>query len=427
MPTGLNLRCRLFFGSFTSVLLGVASCCAAGAPQARAADAAPAALSFDPAQVRKGAELAAIGNCAACHAAQHGKPLAGGRPLNTPFGAIHSTNITPDPESGIGNWSRADFLRAMHEGVDRRGRNLYPAFPYDHFTLATDQDVDAIYAFLMTRDPVHAQVPRNTLVFPVNIRATVSVWKALYFRDGVFQPVPSQSAQWNRGAYLAEGLAHCGACHTPHNALGAEKKALAYDGGDEDGWHAPALNRASPAASAWTVERLVAYLRGGIDDVHDAAGGPMAGVVHNLSQVAEEDVRAIAVYFASMGAGQAPRRGGADADANPQAYARGAATYAGACASCHDLGRQTPGGALDLSLSTIVALPAPGNLIRVVRTGVIPRDGEKGPWMPAFGGAFGEQQLADLAVYLRAHFAQKPAWSDVPGAVRKVVRNESKK
>src|SRR5437879_2350853 len=189
------------------------------------------ASTYDPAIVAKGAALAGIGSCAVCHTQAGGQSYAGGFPVETPFGTVYGSNITPDPDTGIGAWSQTAFRRAMHDGVDRQGRHLYPAFPYDHFTHAADTDIDAIYSYLMTRDPVQQASREPDLPFPLNIRFAAAGWKLLYLRHGEIRPDPAQSAEWNRGAYLAEGLGHCGACHTPRNALGAEMKNEAYNGG----------------------------------------------------------------------------------------------------------------------------------------------------------------------------------------------------
>ena len=264
---------------------------------------AAAGSSFDPRAVAMGSRLAAIGNCIDCHTAAEGRPYAGGRPLKTPFGTIHGTNITPDPDTGIGRWSEAAFSRAMREGVDREGRHLYPAFPYDHYTKVTDDDIRAIYAFLMTREPVRAVPPPNQLPFPFNIRSLIAVWKRMYFEQGVFRPDPARNSEWNRGAYLVQGLGHCGACHTPRNALGAEKKSEYLAGGEAEGWHGPALNAASPAPVPWTAGQLHKYLRTGLDDLHAIAAGPMEPVVRNLASVPEQDVRAMAVYLAAIAGG----------------------------------------------------------------------------------------------------------------------------
>jgi mono/diheme cytochrome c family protein len=191
------------------------------ASPAGAATPAPSAnATYDPALVAKGAWLAAIGNCNTCHTASNGRTFAGGRPLSTPFGTIYATNITPDPETGIGRWSPSEFLRAMHEGVDREGRHLYPAFPYDHFTHVADDDVNAIYAFLMTRDPVRALTPGNRILVP---RPAIAVWKTLYFKSGALAPDAGHDPSWNRGRYLVDGLAPA-APATPRNALSRKER-----------------------------------------------------------------------------------------------------------------------------------------------------------------------------------------------------------
>src|ERR1700760_1776841 len=219
----------------------------------------PAPQSFDPALVKHGRELATLGNCSDCHTLRGGKDFAGGFSGPTPFGTIYSSNITPDPETGIGRWPEAAFRRAMRSGVNRDGQHLYPTFPYDHFTNVSDEDDAALYAFLMTRTAVHAPARENQLPFPLDQRVVVAGWKLLFLRRGSYQPDPSQSAEWNRGAYLVEGLAHCGACHTPRNGLGAERPNAAFAGGDVDNWQAFAINAKSPAPIPWTTDALYSY------------------------------------------------------------------------------------------------------------------------------------------------------------------------
>lgn len=240
----------------------------------------PAAAALDKTLVETGAVLVALGDCAVCHTSAGGQPFAGGLRLDTPFGAVHSTNITPDPETGIGRWSEAAFARALREGVDREGRYLYPAFPYDHFARLSDADIKAIYANLMSRKAVKASPPQNALMFPLNFRILVAGWNLLFLPRPGFAPDPTKDEKWNRGAYLVEGLAHCGACHTPRNFLGAVKKSAPLAGGEAEGWHAPALNSASPAPVPWTEDALVNYLLDGWDRDHGVAGGPMTPVVN---------------------------------------------------------------------------------------------------------------------------------------------------
>ncbi|MGZ8264894.1 MAG: c-type cytochrome [Burkholderiales bacterium] len=409
--------------------------------------APPPRTSFNTTSVVRGASLAAIGGCVSCHTAPGGHPYAGGLPLETPFGTIYGTNITPDPDTGIGRWSQAAFVRAMREGVDREGRHLYPAFPYDHFTRVAEDDLHAIYAFLMTREPVRAQTPENDLPFPLNIRMLVAGWKLLYFDREGFRRDPAQTAEWNRGAYLAEGLGHCSSCHTPRNFLGAQKKRLHFAGGLIEGWRAPALDTSSRAPVPWTVEALQTYLRDGVSEVHEVSAGPMTRVVHNLGEAPEEEVRAIATYVASrMGpvasdrealAQQALERARAAADKGdiPQKLATGGEgsdtivqdgrlVYEGTCMLCHGAARRPPGAAsseaLHLTLSTSIHLPTPNNLIRIVLQGMAPRDGEAGPFMPGYAGALTDDQIAALVTYLRSDFTDRPAWQNVTREVRRI-------
>src|ERR1700686_4254695 len=268
----------------------------------------PSPQSFDPALVKRGRDLAAIGNCNDCHTVRGAKDFAGGLAVPTPFGTVYSSNITPDAETGIGRWPEAAFRRAMRSGVDRDGRHLYPTFPYDHFTNVTDEDDQALYAYLMTRQPVHAPARANRLSFPFDRRFVVAGWKLLFLRHGTYQPDSTKSAEWNRGAYLVEGLAHCGACHTPRNALGAERATAQFAGGDVDNWHAYAINAQSPAPVPWDADALFAYLRDGWHPDHGVARGPMAQVVSNLSSVPPNDIRAIATYVAGEFGAPTPDR-----------------------------------------------------------------------------------------------------------------------
>lgn len=405
--------------------------------------AVPDPTGFDEAEVRHGAELAAVGNCASCHTAPGGRPFAGGLALPTPFGTIHSTNITPDPDTGIGRWSEAAFLRSMREGVDRQGRHLYPAFPYDHFTLATDEDLRAVYAFLMTRAPVRAQAPANDLPFPLDNRMVLAGWKLLFLREGAYRPDPARGAEWNRGAYLVEGFGHCGACHTPRNALGAEKRGEAFAGAETGGWYAYALDATSPAPVPWTAESLHLYLRRGWHAHHGVSRGPMAPVTANLATAPEEDLRAIATYVASLMGEPGPERrrqaaalleeagkdgtpGSAPAAADGQAVLPagrnggdpGALLYAGACAGCHDSGRGLPYGGLDLALSTGLHASTPLNVIRVVLDGLPAAEGRPGAIMPGFSNVLSDGQLAALLGYMRSRFTGKPAWEGLEEDVR---------
>jgi len=432
----------------------------------------PDPASFDAGLKQRGTDLARLGNCNVCHvgvgdARQDGKAFAGGRALPTPFGTIYATNITPDPDTGIGSWSEGTFARAMHEGVDQQGRHLYPAFPYDHFTKLSDDDVKALYAFLMTREPVAAKTPANELPFPLNIRLAIAGWKLVFFHKGRFQPDANHDEAWNRGAYLADAVAHCGACHTPRNSLGARQQHRTFAGGSSEGWDAPALNAESPTPVPWNADSIFAYLRNGSVPLHGAAAGPMIPVVRNLAQVPEEDTRAIATYVASIagtptperqrradeliaklnqrdreavghgappGAGAAPGReaaersgAGRDTAARETVGLSGTSQqpaspiFAGACAQCHSETRpHGAAGAINLSLSTAVNLPDPRNAIRIVRDGLHPPAGERGALMPGFADVFSDAQIAELLAYVRARFSSAPAWSDLDGRVRRI-------
>ena len=292
-----------------------------------AAATVPDPAGFDPALVRRGATLAALGNCAGCHSAPGRPAFSGGLPVDTPFGAIYASNLTPDAEAGIGRWSEAAFRRAMRDGVDRDGHNLYPAFPYNHYTAVTDADDGALYAYFMTRRPARAAVPAPSLPFPLNVRAVMAGWNLLFFRSGAYAPDPQHDADWNRGAYLVEGLGHCGACHTPHGALGQEENDRHLAGGVAEGWNAYALNAASPAPVPWTADVLAFYLRHGWQAVHGVSRGPMALVTANLGSVPEADARAMAVYLVSLtghpaGDGSAAPQGPAPIPVPPAAQRR---------------------------------------------------------------------------------------------------------
>jgi len=232
---------------------------------------------YSAATIERGRLLAAAGNCAGCHTAAGGRPNAGGRGLATPFGTVYSTNLTPDAETGIGQWSFSAFQRALREGIARDGRHLYPAFPYTAFAKIGDADLTALYAWLMAQPPERSEVPATQLAFPFNLRPLLAGWNALFHDPRPWQPDPGRSPEWNRGAYLAQGLGHCGACHTPRNALGAEQGGAAWlSGAMVDGWEAPALTGLSKALAPWDAAALYSYLRHGHSPEHGSAAGPMA-------------------------------------------------------------------------------------------------------------------------------------------------------
>jgi mono/diheme cytochrome c family protein len=393
--------------------------------------ASPVRGTEDAVLVARGTALAALGNCVACHTAPGGAPYAGGRALPTPFGTLYSRNITPDAETGIGTWSEAAFRRAMQDGVDRAGSHLYPAFPYDHFTAVSDEDVRALYAFLRARQPVRAVSPPNQLRFPLNVRPLLAGWKLLYFRSGRYTPDPTQDAQWNRGAYLAQGLGHCGACHTPRNALGAEQRDDVMAGGTAEGWDSPPLIAGkSWSPTPWTADELFNYLRHGVDSQHGAVAGPMSDVTHALQAAPEADVRALAVYFASL---LVPARNGkAPAvelarrpwpEATGSIVDAGATIFAGACAICHANNTPTAqAGYPSLLLNTALNAPTPRNAARAVLGGIEAQDETMGPLMPAFGAVLSDAQAAEVLRFLRDSVPGRAPWPDLETSVREARR-----
>jgi mono/diheme cytochrome c family protein len=429
-------KSALIGGIFAALCVGGAAAAFAIAwrPAIAAIDP-PNPQSFDSNLVKRGRELAAIGNCSDCHTMRGGKSFAGGLPVPTPFGAIFSSNITPDPETGIGRWSETAFRRAMRSGVGRDGEHLYPTFPYDHFTNVSDEDDAALYAFLMTREPVRAPARENQLAYPLDYRVLVAGWKLLFLHRGTYRPDTTRSAEWNRGAYLVEGLAHCGACHTPRNALGAERVSASFAGGDVDNWHAYPINAQSPSPVPWDADALFAYLRDGSHPDHGTARGPMAQVAGNLTSVPSSDIRAIAVYMADVFGAPTPerRRQGEAALAQarsvpapaPEASAAGASIYAAACATCHESGRPPPYGGINLGLSTAIAATDPRNLANIVLAGVRPVEGERSPIMPGFAASMSDQQIVVLLNFLRARFSRQPPWAGVEKIVEDARRTQT--
>jgi nicotinate dehydrogenase subunit B len=379
---------------------------------------------FSASLIEHGRLLAAAGNCAACHTAAEGLPYAGGHAVQTPFGAIYAPNITPDRETGIGTFSFAAFQRAMREGIGRDGQNLYPAFPYTSFAKMTDGDLLALYAFLMAQTPVSAKAPETRLRFPFNLRPLLAGWNLLFNRAPPIDMDPAQSAQWNRGNYLVNAVAHCGACHTPRNGLGAERASAYLDGALIDGWEAPPLSALSKAPIPWTESALYDYLRHGAASEHGTAAGPMGPVVASLHELPDSDIAAIAHYVASLTPNTAQPIAaeafvaaswtGIGADAT-----EGARLFAGACQSCHHDGHGPPvfGTNIPLALNTNLHSDRPDNLLRMILEGIAePAKPGLGP-MPGFRDSMNDHQVAELARFLRQRFApDQPAWQGLEKA-----------
>jgi len=388
--------------------------------------ARPDASVYSAETIARGRQLAALGDCAVCHTEPNGAVNAGGRALATPFGTIYATNITPEAETGIGGWSYPAFERAMREGIHRDGRHLYPAFPYPHFAKTDDADLQALYAWLMAQAPVRAENRKTALGFPFNWRPLMAGWNALFHQPGVFQADPTRSATWNRGAYLVEGLGHCGACHSPRNALGAEKAKAYLAGGFAEGWEAPALTSLSQAPIPWSEDELFAYLRSGESRFHGVAAGPMAPVVKELAALPDQDIRAMAVYLGSFNENAVGRPDQAALAAQLETItaaragsSTGARLYQGACAVCHAVGGAPLFGSRpSLALNSNLHSAVPDNLIQVILHGIaVPVSSDLG-YMPAFKDSMTDGQVAQLVSYLRQQFAPgKPPWTGVDAAV----------
>ena len=370
---------------------------------------APAAFHATPAQLERGRYLALAGNCAGCHTARGAAAYAGGRGIETPFGTVYASNLTPDDGTGLGRWSAAHFWRAMHHGRSRDGRLLYPAFPYTSFTNITREDSDAIYAWLRSLPPVAQPDIAHRLRFPYNTQAALAVWRAVSFKPGGFVPDPAKPAEWNRGAYLVEGLGHCIACHGGRNVLGAveEKRGLAGGSIPVENWVAPSLTSTREAGVAdWELQHVVALLKTG-SSPRGSVMGPMAEVVYRSTQHLDEaDLAAIALYLKQLPADPAPppaAGGGTRRDAG--VMARGATIYDQRCAYCHgEAGEGAPGAYPPLAGSRAVNMASPHNLIQAVRHGgFLPTTaGNPRPYgMPPFNHVLDDNDIAAVLSYIR--------------------------
>ncbi len=358
--------------------------------------------------VERGRYLAQAGDCAACHTAPGGQPYAGGRAIPTPFGTIYSTNITPDRQTGLGNWSEEEFYKAMHEGIRRDGQHLYPAFPYPWYTKLSRQDVDAIKAFLDTLPPVRNANKATELPWPFSMREVMAGWNAMFFGKGEYRADPTQSPQWNRGAYLVRGLGHCGACHTPKNIAGGLKTSHKLEGGYGEHWYATGLtNDVRDGLGDWSVDDIVKYLKSG-SNLKAAATGPMAEVIeHSTQHLSEADLRAIAVYLKSV-PGPGKEQKAAD---DRQRLARGEALYLDQCSGCHmESGTGQEQAFPPLRGNAVVQAKEPGAMLHMILDGArtaSTRAKPTGLAMPAFGWKLSDEDVADLATYLRAAWGNK--------------------
>ncbi len=389
----------------------------------------PVAGTWSAATLERGRLLAAVGDCAVCHTAPGGVTNAGGLAMQTPFGTLHSTNITPDPETGIGKWSYTAFERAMREGISRDGKHLYPAFPYTSFRNIDDADMQALYAYLMSQAPVSQPATSNAMQFPFNLRPLMAGWNAIFLRSGEVKAQPQRSAQWNRGSYLVNGLGHCAACHSPRNLMGAQKGGSAFlAGGMVDGWEAPALNGLSKAPTPWTEDQLFSYLSTGYTDAHGVAAGPMGPVVTELAKLPDSDRRAMAVYLASL-SGDAlaqPEPGPAAPQVSTLALSNGQRVFEGACQGCHadGLGPKLFGVSPSLASNSNLHSALPDNLLKVILQGIpVPATADLG-YMPGFKDSLSNRQISELTAYLRQRFApSEPAWQSLEQKVAQIRAN----
>ena len=382
--------------------------------QRHAGSDTPAATA--PPDLKRGAYLAAVGNCAGCHTARGGPRLAGGRPIPTPFGTVFSSNLTPH-SSGLAGWSANDFWRALHFGVSRDGRLLVPAHPVTNTTLVTRTDADALHAWLQAQPPVDSAARPHELRWPYGTQLALAAWRALNFRPGVFEPDPARDAAWNRGAYLTQGLAHCSACHAGRDALGGDRGAADFRGGllAGLGWTAPSLHDPAEAGvQRWSPETLQRWLRDGHAEGHTAQG-PMAEVVlGSTAGLNDVDLAAMATYLRSLPERTVPRREPPPPDARRRE--RGAALYRDHCAACHGEqgeGRRDATGGLaypPLAGSRIVTQASPANLLRLIERGGFgpATPGHPRPFgMPPFAGLLDADELAALASHLRQSFGHQ--------------------
>jgi mono/diheme cytochrome c family protein len=367
-------------------------------------------------EVVRGEYLARIGDCISCHTARGGQPFAGGFALETGFGALYSPNITPDMETGIGKWTANDFWQAMHEGKSKNGALLYPAFPYTNYTKVTRADADAIFAYLKSLPSVRRPNKEHELRFPYNQRNLLIGWRALYFSPGEYKADASQSAEWNRGAYLVQGLGHCDACHTSRNFLGATNKDEGLAGGllPVTNWYAPALtSNRELGLGDWDIKDLTALLKTGVSG-RGAVFGPMAAVVQNsLQYLSDGDLRAIAVYLKSPGQDDAP------ADQPSEAlYTAGAKIYDTHCKDCHRAnGEGMPPAYPPLASNQSITMRSVMNPIRMVLNGGFPPVTASNPrpyGMPPFSHLLNDQEVAAVVTYVRQSWGNRasavPVW-----------------
>ena len=383
-----------------TILAGLAvvglALCSAVASTVRAAEPSPELIAY-------GKTLVEAGDCAGCHTTDPAKPFAGGKRIDTPFGAIYAPNLTPDRDTGIGGWADADFTRALRYGVAPDGSSYYPAFPYPYFTKMTKDDTLAIRAYLGTLAPVVSRNKPPELRWPFGYRGLMRIWNTMFFKPGLFEPDQSQSAAWNRGGYLVTGLGHCGACHTPKNYFGADKQAQALSGNEVGGWYAPRLDGAPRTGlKSWSVEDIVEYLQSGRNAKSHADGLMAEVVVNSTSKMSDADVRAIAVYLKSL---PPARRETIVTPPDEATMKAGQAVYAKFCIACHEAdGTGSPRIYPPLPANALLQSVNPSSTLRITLDGAhtvtTPRAPNTGE-MPAYARQLSDEEIAAVANYIR--------------------------
>jgi mono/diheme cytochrome c family protein len=354
-------------------------------------------------RVAHGKALVVAADCASCHTADPAKPFAGGKRIDTPFGAIYTPNLTPDRDTGIGAWSDADFYGALRYGIAPDGSRYYPAFPYPNFTKLTRDDILSIRAYLATLAPFQNKAPPPELRFPLNFRVLMRAWNFLFFNPGILEPDQQRGADWNRGRYLVEGAGHCGACHTPKNIFGADRRGRAFAGGKVDGWFAPRLDGAERSGlKSWSVEDIAEYLQSGRNGKSHADGLMAEVVVNSTSKMNDGDVRAIAVYLKSLPPGPPEPQVTPPAEA---VMASGKALYNHACVACHELdGSSAPRIYPPLPGNALLQSDDPSSTLRIMLDGAhtvtTPRAPNTGE-MPGYAKQWSDQEIADVTNYIR--------------------------
>jgi mono/diheme cytochrome c family protein len=373
--------------------------------------------------IARGKALAESADCAGCHTADPAKPFAGGKRIDTPFGAIYSPNLTPDRGTGIGGWSDVDFYRALRFGVAPDGSRYYPAFPYPNFTKLVRDDIFAIRAYLATLAPIQNRTSPPRLYWPLNYRVVMRLWNYLFFRPGIFEPNQQKSTAWNRGGYLVTGPAHCGACHTPKNIFGADRRGRTFGGGQVAGWFAPRLDSAERGGlKSWSADDIVEYLQSGRNGKSHADGLMAEVVANSTSKMSDDDVRAMAIYLRDLPLG-APEP--VVTPPLPTDMTAGAAVYAHACVACHESdGSGAPRIYPPLPGNALLQSTDPSSTLRIILDGAqtltTPR-APNGGSMPAYAKQLSDQQIADVANYIRNSWGNA-APPVTPAQVRKARR-----